>query len=839
MKNSWFKKLIPHLVAAGIFLIVALIYCRPALEGKVVNQHDITHWKGAIQQSVEYAETHGQYPLWTNSMFSGMPTFQIGFSANNNIPWIAHQVFTLGLPKPIQFFFLACICFYFLSVVLGIRTGIGILGALAFGYATYNPVIIAVGHDTKMLSIAYMPALLGSLLLVFEKKYWLGTALTALFTSVMISMNHPQIAYYFFIAVAIMTLFYTIRWIRDKAWSHFFKVAGFTLAAGVIGVLTNAVSILSTYEYQKETIRGGATLITEENKDDKSATGLDKSYAFSYSMGITEPLVMMIPRMYGGSSDHLEISEEKSKAIEKIRNMPQEAQQFLFQNFPFFGQTDNGELYPRTYWGGIGSTSGPAYVGAIICFLAVLAFFVIGNTHRWWILSAILLTVMMSWGGYFETLNGFLYNHLPLYNKFRAPSMILVIPQLLIPLLAVLGLQKILSAENKEALYKNLKKGLLATALLFVFLFMLYFTFDYINQDTKDLLKNEQLVSQPQALEVVKQFISGLKEDRRSLMINDILRSLGLIAVAGLLLFLNLRKKLNPAALAGLLSVLVLIDVMPVNNTYLNKDNYQEKEENTEAFVLTPADMEIQKDTSYFRVFNVGGDRFSENITSYHYNSVGGYHPAKIRNYQDLIEKQLSKNNEQVLDMLNTKYLIQKNQKGQTEKYQPRQTALGPCWLVKGVQFVKDANEEINALDQFNPADTAIINESFKAIAGFDIIPDSTASIRLVKNDNDVVTYSFNAATKQLAVFSEIYYNSGWKAYIDNQETPIIKANYVLRALAVPAGSHEIRFEFKPRGYETGRKLTSLFSIIMLFLLAAGIFMEWKNSKQSSLANRA
>jgi hypothetical protein len=837
--NSWFKKLVPHLIAVAVFLVVALIYCRPVLEGKVVSQHDITHWKGAIQQSEVYKQTHGSAPLWTNSLFSGMPAFQIGYAANNVVPWYAHQLFTLGLPKPIQFFFLACICFYFLTVVLGIRPVIGIMGSLAFGYATYNPVIIAVGHDTKMLTMAYMPALLGSLLLIYEKKYWLGAALTALFTSVMICMNHPQIAYYFFIAVAVMSIFYAVRWIRNKEWAHLIKVLGFTVAAGLIGVLTNAVSILSTYEYQKETIRGGASLITEENKKDKSKTGLDKSYAFSYSMGIAEPFVMMVPRMYGGSNDHLEIQEEKSKAIEKLRNMPQEAQQFLFQSFPFFGQTESGELYARTYWGGIGGTSGPPYVGAIICFLAILAFFVPDNKHKWWILATVILTIMMSWGGYFESFNGLLYEYLPLYNKFRAPSMILVIPQLLLPLLAAMGVNAMINTSAKKELFKKLKKGALVTAGIFIILLAMYFSFDFINEDTKKMLRDPQLNQQPQAVEVVRQFISGLKEDRRALMINDILRSFGFIAAAALLIFLYIRNTVKPAFLAIALAALVLLDVIPIDSIYLNKNNYKDAEENTEAFLQTPADNEMLADKSFFRVYNVAGDRFSENITSYYYNSIGGYHPAKISTYQDLIEQQLSKGNEKVLDMLNAKYLIQKNEKGQTEKYQKRTTALGNCWFVKHILYVRDANEEIKALDNFNPADTAVVQESFKTTIPFSPQYDSAATIQLVKNDYDVVTYTSNSATNQFAVFSEVYYASGWKAYVDGKETPVVKVNYTLRGLALPAGKHEIKFEFKPQGYYKGRKLTSIFSIVLLALLATGIFMEWRNRNQSALANRA
>ena len=848
MKNSWFKKLIPHAVAVLVFLLVALIYCRPVLEGKVVAQHDVTHWKGSIQQSVEYAKTHdGVYPLWTNSMFSGMPTFQIGYTNNNKIPWIAHKIFSLGLPKPVNFFFLACICFYFLTVILRVRPVFGILGALAFGYATYNPVIIAVGHDTKMLSIAYMPALLASILLIYEKKYWLGAGLTALFTAILITQNHPQIAYYFFLTVFIMTIFFAVRWIRNKEWRHLILATGLTLVAGLVGVLTNAVSIFSTYEYQKETIRGGGTALNDTTANNENAkNGLTKDYALSYSMGISEPFVMMVPRMFGGSSDHLEIKEEKSKAIEKVRNTSQEGQQFLFQNFsPFFYQSDEGELSVKTYWGGIGGTSGPPYIGAIICFLAFLAFFILDNTHKWWILTAIVLTIMMSWGSYFDALNGFLYKHLPLYNKFRAPSMILVIPQLLLPILAVLGLNAFTGITDKKEKLKKLKHGALFTAGIFLILFILYFSFDFMNESNKMVLANDRLIQQPEAYTLVKDFISGIVADRKALMLGDIGRSFGFIAAAALLLFLFARNTIKQMALGIVLAIMVLIDLMPVNSNYLSESNYKDETENTEAFVETAADKEIRADKSFYRVFNdsdgptVDGDRWSENITSYYYNSIGGYHPAKIRIYQDLIEnKTMKENNGAILNMLNAKYFIKKNPNGQTQSFIKNDRAMGNSWLVKNILYVNSARAEIDSLDTFDPNETAIVQESFRSSIPNPPVFDSAATISLVKNDNDVVTYTSNAAGNQFAVFSEVYYKSGWKAYIDGKEAPIIKVNYVLRGLSLPAGKHDIKFEFKPEGYYNGKKMTSIFSIILVVILAAGIFMEWRNRKQTALANR-
>jgi hypothetical protein len=842
MKSSWFKQLIPHGVAVLIFLVVAFVYCKPVLEGKVIAQHDITHWKGSIQQSAEYAKTHdGVYPLWTNSMFSGMPTFQIGYTSNNKVPWVAHQIFSLGLPKPMNFFFLACICFYFLSVVLGVRTIFGILGSLAFAYATYNPVIISVGHDTKMLSIAYMPALLASVLLIYEKRYWLGAGLTALFTAVLIVQNHPQIDYYLFLAISIMTIFYLVRWIKNKEWRHLGFAMAFTFTAALIGVLTNAVSLFSTYEYQKETIRGGATAIVDStSKNDNAANGLSKDYALSYSMNILEPFVMMLPNIYGGVADKLIIPQEKSKAWEALAQVGQ-------QNIDAIQQQTGIYLpnYTPTYWGGLSKpgeagTSGPPYVGAIICVLAIFGFFFLDGKHKWWLLTTIGLTIVMSWGSFFETFNVLLYKYLPFYNKFRAPSMILVIPQLLIPVLAILGLEKIASTPDKKVLMPALKKGLYVSAGLLVLFFILYAMFDYLSGSNEDLLRSVNGLGNAQLSQIFSSFFDGLKADRKDLMMGSILRYLGFGAVAVLLLYFTIRKTISMTLLGILLIAFSLIDLFTIDVKYLNYESYKEKQENELAFVKTKPDDEILADKSQFRVFNVSGDAFQENITSYYYNSIGGYHPAKIAIYQELIEHKLSRQqrNTYVLNMLNTKYFIRKNGTSQTEAYQKNDSALGNCWLVKNIQYVKDANAEMNSLGNFNPADTAVVQDTFKSSIPFEPVYDSSATIALVKNDNDIVTYTFNAASNQFAVFSEVYYKNGWKAYIGGKEAPIVKVNYVLRGLAVPAGKHDIRFEFKPQGYYKGKGLTSIFSIVLLVILAIGIFMEWRNRNQTALANR-
>ena len=823
MNKGLFRKALPHVVAVLIFLVVAVVYCRPALEGKVVTQNDVAQWKGSFQQSEVYKETHGRYPLWTNALFSGMPTFQIGGVADNNLAAYVHTFMTLGLPKPISFFFLAALCFYILSQVLGVRNYVGILGSLAFAYATYNPVIISVGHDTKMFSIAYMPAVLAAFLLIFQGRYWLGVVLAALFTSTIIAMNHLQITYYTFIVIGIMAIFYTARWLRQGKAVLVGKVAGTAVLALVLGVLTNATGLLSTYEYQKETIRGGASELATNASAADAKNGLDKDYALSYSLGIAEPFVLMVPRFYGGSSDKLEVDEEDSKAIEALRSMPQELAQQLQGNISFYwgGMTNPGEV----------GTSGPPYVGAIICFLAVLALFVLNAEIKWWALTAVVLSIFMSWGHYFNGFNSFLYHYLPFYNKFRAPSMIMVIPQLLLPMLAVLGVEKIVVAENKPALWPAVKKGLIATGALFVVLLMLYFSFSFLTPGNREILSQVRSMNQPQLMQPVQSFFDALKEDRKSLMLGDIFRSLGYILAAAALVVLCLRKVVSPLVLGIGLTVLSFVDLIGIGSKYLNEDNYREQEENAAAFQKTAADEQVLADKSFFRVLNVSN--FQDNTTSYYYNSIGGYHPAKLRIYQDLIERQLSKQpmNEAVLDMLHTKYFIQKDAAGLTQAFQQRPTALGNAWFVKAVRFVPNAEAEMKALDNLTPRDTAVVQEKYRSRLSGAPQFDSAATINLIKNDNDVITYRYNAATPQVAVFSEVFYDQGWKAFVDGKELPIAKANYVLRALSLPAGAHNIEFRFEPKGYYTGKTLYLASSIALLLLVVIAAYLWWRNRK--------
>ena len=825
MKQFQWKSLLPHAIAVGIFLVVAVIFCKPALEGKVLNQSDVSHWKGMAQDLFNYKATHGHYPLWNNNLFGGMPAYQIAMEAANPItPIYFHQLFMLFLGKPIGFFFLLCIGFYFLSQVIGTKPWIGILGSIAYAYATYDPVIIAVGHDTKMQAMAYMPALLGALWLIYKKEYWWGAALTALFSFLLIAMNHLQVTYYFLIMAGIMTIAFMIQWIKQKDYKHLGISLAIALSMGALGVGPNIVSLATTSDYAKATMRGGSIMLDSTGTATKSK-GLEIDYAFYYgSYGLAETYTFLVPGIYGGSSGgELDINSNfAKKALE--RGIPEE-------------QAAQIAGYMPTYWGPQPMTSGPVYFGAIICFLFILGMVYLKTWHRWWILAVCILAVMMSWGSNFMGFNSFLFNNLPLYNKFRAPSIILILPQLLFPLLGIMALQQLLFEEkNKAIALASLKKAVYITGAFILGAVLLYFSFDYIGKD--DQIKNmlTQMLGGNQ--EEANSFYNVLKEDRRSMFGSDLIRSIIFIAGAVALLWFAIQQKLK--TMYALVAILVLssADLFTVGKRYLSEKNFQDAEVvNESQFAPTPIDQQILSDTTKPRVLNLTTDPYTDAITAYHHRSVGGYHPAKLSIYNDLIQFQLNKQpmNIGVLNMLNTRYFIVPNPQNGQPGLQVNPAALGHVWFVKGIQYEKDPGAVMKAMNQFSPADTAIVEEQYKAAIPFAPEFDSTANIAQVLNDNDLIRYRSNSTKNQFAVFSEIFYDRGWKATIDGKEAPIVKVNYVLRGLAIPAGNHEIVFEFKPASYYNSAKIAVITSapIWILLILAAFFSLRKKREDQA------
>ena len=826
MLKSIFKSALPHIIAVAIFAIVAIIYCKPALEGKVLQQSDITQWKGMAQDAFSYKEKYGYTPLWSNSMFGGMPAYQTtgvgGFEYS--VGWI-NQLLTLGLAEPISLFLLASICFYFLAQVLGFNTIISIIGALGYSYATYNPIIVSVGHITKMHSIAYLPLFIASLLVLYQKKYLLGGILTSVATVLLIQGNHIQIDYYGVLIAIFMSVYFLIIWIKNKEYTHILKTLGIGLTAGIIGLAVNAPLLLSTYEYGKESIRGGSKLITKDSKT--TSTGLNKDYALSYSMYKSEPLVLMFPNIYGGGSDPNAVDPANSKAIETLQQMqPQVAQQL--QSFLSF------------YWGGIGFTAGPPYVGVIICFFALLGFSVKENKHKWWIAATIILSFLLSAGSYLESFNVFILNNIPFYNKFRAPSMIMVIPTLLLGIMALYGMAEIATETSLKNITKKYKLSFILVGIILLSVLSIYFTSDFKSDGERNLI--EQIAKIPDANQravfetPARDLVNAIATDRKGMIEGDVVKFFIYLLLIFALVFLAIKKVINQTILLIGFGVLSMIDLFQVNLKYLKSDSFIEATENENAFALSPIDIALKKDTTQYRVLDMrGGINNAFNggaIVAYNHKTVGGYHAAKLSIYQDLIENQWYKfpNCMPTMNMLNTKYVISGNLENDTI---PNKDALGNVWFVKGIQFEQGPAEVMQRLDNFNPKDTAIIEQKDKIESLNNLESDENASIALVNNKNDEINYTSSSTKKQFAVFSEIYYNLGWKAYIDNVETPIVKTNYVLRGLVVPAGNHAIRFEFKPTTIKNSIIASTFASILLWLGIVAMIVMAYRNKQKS------
>ncbi|MBK6634950.1 MAG: hypothetical protein IPG38_12140 [Chitinophagaceae bacterium] len=798
MKQINFKQALPHLVAVVVFLLLSVMLNKPALQGKVVQQSDVIQWKAMAQQSFEYKEKYGHFPKWTNSMMGGMPAYQIALGPKTPVHFhLEHvqKILTLGFPKPVFYLFIAALCFYLLCIVIGVNPWISILGGIAYAYCSYNPVLIAGGHDTKMLSMAYAPAVLAGLQLIFKQKYWIGSAVLLTSGILLLSQHHQQIVYYTLLMAVFMAVPFIIKSIREKAVKHLLLSGFISIGIGAVILGTMAMTYWPTYEFSKETMRGGRSELTQKETKNATKGGLDKDYAFMWSYGKAETMTLLVPNAFGGSS--AEGLGENSKAIEVL----QENAQTLPEGFP----QQIAQSSPM-YWGELLSTQGTVYLGAMICLLFLFGAFLSKSEHRWWLVALTVFGIVLAWGKNFEAVNYFLFDHMPFYKKFRAPSMSLVIPQLSVPLLAVIFLHEFLFKNDTEKIQQLIKKCLYITGGIAAVLGIFYFMADFTNGATADLRTNINDALQGKGTEFNRSYFNALKSDRQAFYLSDMWRSLGFMFVTIATLYLFAKNKIKPAVVYSVLIIFCIIDLFGVSRRYLKEENFVEADELESSYVDTRADLQLKTDTGYYRVLNLAvagqngyqvdvSNSFNSALASYKHNTIGGYSPAKLGLYQDLIERQIYKNIQgwgtnpmakdsfPVLNMLNMKYAIVPDQRD------PKQTqavlnpfALGNCWLVKEVKFVKNADEEMNALDSFDPSAVAFVDERFKAAIPFTPVFDSSASIRLIENKNDEIKYEFNAATSQFAVFSEIYYPLGWDVYIDGKKSPYVKANYALRA---------------------------------------------------------
>ena len=826
MNSGLLKKLVPHLIAVVIFLLITVIFCKPVLQGNVLNQSDIIGWKGMSQNAFEYKEKYGNFPLWNPNLFSGMPNYQVAMEGKSILPDII-KIMSLGLPHPMNFFFFACVCFYILCLAFRLNTVVSIFGSLAFAFSTYNPIIVGVGHESKMLAIACMPLLLAGMIFTYERKYWLGLAVATLGAYLEIAVNHPQINFYFLLIALAVTIGYLIAWIKNKDWKHALISGGVVIGAAVVGVAASALMLMTSYEYSKATMRGGKNIAIEGDKvQTAKSSGLDTSYAFQYSFGRAEPVVLLMPEAFGGSSS--QPLGEDSKVVEKLMDKGVDQAQ----------ATQVAMGLPK-YWGGIDGvgTAGPPYVGAIVCILALIGFILYKHPLRWALLAVSILAILMAWGKYLPGFNSFLFNNVPLLNKFRAPSMTMVITELTIPVMAVLSLQYLLFRENsREQLKTDFKKILYGIGGLFGLLFLMYITMDYSSWTDSLVAGRLGFTEANRNDEILSAIISGMKADRKSMFLGQTFRALAFAALVVGLLYLYMKNTFKPIVVTVALALISTIELLAVGNEYLSEEHYVPKDEfATQSFSPTPVDQQILQDKDpNFRVFNAASNTYNEASTSYFHKSIGGYHPAKLRIYQDVIDRYLSGQiNENVLNMLNAKYIIANNPQTNQQQLIPNPNAYGNCWLVKTVKMVAGPVEEIQAIGTTNLKDTAIVQQEFSSAV---VQPrwDSAAIIRLTRFDPDTLEYAFNSASPQFAVISEVYYPLGWNAYIDGKKVPYCKTNYVLRGLSIPAGQHIVKFIFEPESFKNGLRIAYAASFFILLFLLGGLFMHWKTTRKAN-----
>lgn len=816
MKDT-LKKFLPHLLIVILFIIAGSIYFYPVLMGKNMFQNDVVQATGMAKEVVDYEKQTGEQSHWTNSGFGGMPTYQIKGVETFNVHLSLQRFLRLALPyKTIAIFFIYLLGFYILLLSLDFKRWLAVLGALAFALSSYNIIIIEAGHITKAYAIGYMAPVIAGTIMLYNKKYLWGGLLTAFALGIQISTNHPQIAYYLGFAVGLYILYKLIESIVQKQLPSFAKASGVFLIAVVFAVLPNITSLWTTYEYGKYSTRGKSEL-TQKKKD---TGGLDKDYALDWSYGIGETFTLMIPNFKGGATGALSQNETAMKAVKS--NMKEQVG----------GQNQ--------YWGPQPFTSGPVYVGAIIFFLFVLGFFIVEHKIKWWILAATILSILLSWGKNLEWFTDLFFNYMPMYNKFRTVSMALVIASLTIPLFAMISLRKII--QEPKILKEKRNQFFIAFGLtggLSLLFWIIPGLQDYITSQEMVQI-NQAKAESPQYVAQLNQILEGMESARISLFKADAIRSFFYILLTAAILYVYTHNKIKKEYILGILTVLLIFDMWIIDRRYLNEDNFEKKSQVKKHLATTTADDFILKDKDpNYRVLNLSRSVFNDGVTSNFHKSIGGYHGAKLKKYQELIEFQLSseiqtiygvlqqnpeKLNEvlkslQVINMLNTKYII----------YDPNSlplinmSAYGNAWFVSNVELVESADQLIEKLGKSNLKATAIINKNkfsdyLNKLPKSEVFADDTSRIVLTNYAPNHIEYKSYNIRKRLAVFSEIYYPAGWNAYLDGQKIDHISANYVLRALVIPEGNHTIEFKFEPKTVSVATSLSIISSIILLLV---------------------
>lgn len=794
------NKFYPHALTILGFVVISLLYFYPVLQGKQIFQSDIVQYTGMAKEQNDFRATDDVEPYWTNSAFGGMPTYQLGAKYPHDYIGALDDALRF-LPRPADYLFLYFLGFYGLMLVLKVDPLKAFFGALAFGLSTYLIIILGVGHNAKAHAIAYMPLVIAGFILVFQKKYILGGLITLFATALEINANHFQMTYYLLIFLLILSAYFLYQQLKEKEYKSLLYSFGILAAAGILAIGANATNLLATSEYADFSIRGKSELTFNPNgSKNETTSSMSKDYITEYSYGVMESFNLIAPRLFGGSNN---------EAVGKDSNM----YEFMIgQGVPEDQATDFVSGMP-TYWGDQPIVAAPAYIGIVVFFLAILALFIDKRKIKYVFLSGSIVALVLSWGKNFPILTDFFIDYVPMYDKFRAVSSIQVVLELCIPVLAIMGLQSFFKLDKKlqwKALYETTILGL--GIILILFLSKSMFSFSGGN----DAYFQESYGPE---------FVNALKLDRMSLYSADLLRSVFFIVLTAGVLWLFIKDRFAQNTAIIIVGLLMVSDLFFVDKKYVSGKDFVSGSQVQVPFQESPSDAEILKDTANYRVFEVGDIMGAR--ASYFHKSIGGYSAVRPRRMQQLIDYQISKNNIEVLNMLNVKYVIQKDKEG--KEFPVSNPAVnGNAWFVSQVKLVNSADEEMKALDSLDSKNVAVVNSKEFEIKNKAFTKDSSATITLENYKPNYLKYVSNNSNEGLAVFSEMYYGKGWNAYIDGKSVDHIRADYVLRALNIPAGKHTIEFKFEPQVIKTGSMITLISSIGMLLLLVGGIYFERK-----------
>lgn len=826
------KALLPYLGAILIFIILSLAYFTPVLEGKKLPQLDNSHAIGMSKELVNFEKQTGEKSMWTNSMFGGMPAYQIRSDSSKNVFSYLNKFTHLGLPyETVAIVFLYMLGFYLLLLSLRIDKWLSLVGAIAFAFGSYNLIIIIAGHITKTYAIALMAPVVAGILYAYNRNKWIGGLITAVALGMEIAYNHVQITYYLALLVLVIVVSKMIYAIREKAVKAFTQTSSVLALAAVLAVLPNITNLLTTYEYGKYSIRGASELSVQEGEREHS--GLDIDYAFSWSYGIKETLTLMVPNIVGGESAALASSAE---AMDQVDPRLKE----------YVGQSSQ-------YWGGRAFTSGPVYAGAIICFLFFIGAFYYKGREKWWLIAATVLSVMLAWGKNFEAFNYFMFYNFPLYNKFRTVEMALVIASFTMPLLGFLGLKTII--DKPEVIKQEVKWFLIAFGLtggvsLILALFPGIFNIYTFLTDAEAQGLAAQIQQGGDQAMMYQLLQSNLIAARQYLMTSDAWRSFVFILIGSASLWFYSQNKLATRYMVWGMVILIFIDLWGVDKRYLNNDKFESKTKAKKEFAKSKADQMILQDRDlYYRVFPIYRNPFNDGFTPYWHKSVGGFHGAKLRRFQDLADRYLNNNwqkliqtlqqaetpgeleveleNMPVLNMLNTKYVI----------YSPsvapvfNPSYMGNAWFVNNIKTVNNADEEIAAIGGVDLHTTAVVDQRFGDMVKGYAVDSIQGSIKLMTYAPNHLVFEANTHQEQVAVFSDVYYDKGWNAYIDGKLVDHFRANYILRGLLIPEGEHTIEFKFEPKTYTIGQWMALISSILILLLIIGSGLWLWKGYK--------